>query len=85
VAQLAFRGGTWCGAVRGRAGFVDPIALLRTAPLCATIGGGRPMSCWAPACYFRPRLMNTGAIQHNLDWIWPYWVERQFYPHDDIV
>ncbi len=25
-------------------------------------------------------LINTKAIQHNLDWIWPYWVERQFNP-----
>ncbi|MFH0792452.1 MAG: hypothetical protein V2A74_00305, partial [bacterium] len=28
-------------------------------------------------------LMNTRAIQNNLDWVWPYWVERQFDPHDD--
>ncbi len=27
-------------------------------------------------------LMNTGAIQHNLDWVWPYWVDRQFDPGD---
>ena len=27
-------------------------------------------------------LINTKAIQHNLDWIWPYWVERQFNPKD---
>ena len=27
-------------------------------------------------------LLNTKAIQHNLDWIWPYWVERQFNPRD---
>ncbi|MEZ5326782.1 MAG: hypothetical protein R3F19_17175 [Verrucomicrobiales bacterium] len=27
-------------------------------------------------------LVNTKAIQHNLDWIWPYWVERQFNPGD---
>ncbi len=28
-------------------------------------------------------LLNTGAIQHNLDWVWPYWVERQYNPHDE--
>jgi hypothetical protein len=28
-------------------------------------------------------LINTKAIQHNLDWVWPYWVERQFDPADD--
>ncbi|MCB2184201.1 MAG: hypothetical protein KQH63_19420 [Desulfobulbaceae bacterium] len=27
-------------------------------------------------------LINTKAIQHNLDWVWPYWVERQFDPQD---
>jgi hypothetical protein len=27
-------------------------------------------------------LLNTKAIQHNLDWVWPYWVERQFNPRD---
>jgi hypothetical protein len=27
-------------------------------------------------------VVNTRAIQHNLDWVWPYWVERQFNPRD---
>jgi hypothetical protein len=27
-------------------------------------------------------LINVKAIQHNLDWVWPYWVERQFDPGD---
>jgi hypothetical protein len=27
-------------------------------------------------------IVNTKAIQHNLDWIWPYWVQRQFDPED---
>jgi hypothetical protein len=27
-------------------------------------------------------LVNVKAIQHNLDWVWPYWVERQFDPSD---
>src|SRR5690242_7220464 len=27
-------------------------------------------------------LMNAQAIQHNLDWIWPFWVKRQFNPRD---
>ena len=25
-------------------------------------------------------LINSLAIQHNLDWVWPYWVERQYNP-----
>ncbi|MEO5961170.1 MAG: hypothetical protein ABIR80_18845, partial [Opitutaceae bacterium] len=28
-------------------------------------------------------LVNTRAIQNNLDWVWPYWVERQFNPADE--
>jgi hypothetical protein len=28
-------------------------------------------------------LVNSKAIQHNLDWVWPYWVERQFNPEDN--
>lgn len=27
-------------------------------------------------------LINTKAIQHNLDWVWPFWVEKQFNPKD---
>lgn len=27
-------------------------------------------------------LINNQAIQHNLDWVWPFWVERQFSPKD---
>jgi len=27
-------------------------------------------------------LINSRVVQHNLDWIWPYWIERQFDPND---
>jgi hypothetical protein len=27
-------------------------------------------------------LINKRVIQHNLDWVWPYWIERQFDPMD---
>ena len=27
-------------------------------------------------------LINSRVIQHNLDWVWPYWIERQFDPLD---
>jgi hypothetical protein len=27
-------------------------------------------------------LINSRVIQHNLDWVWPYWIERQFDPND---
>ena len=28
-------------------------------------------------------LINSLAIQHNLDWIWPYWVECQYDPENE--
>ncbi len=27
-------------------------------------------------------IINSKAIQHNLDWVWPFWVEKQFNPED---
>ena len=27
-------------------------------------------------------LINSRVIQHNRDWVWPFWVERQFDPRD---
>ena len=27
-------------------------------------------------------LVNVKAIQTNMDWVWPYWIERQFRPDD---
>jgi hypothetical protein len=66
-------------------GFVDPVTLLSRLE-----GFGQPLDVKAPleliraGVLFHSRgLLNTGAIQHNLDWIWPYWVERQYDPHDD--
>lgn len=66
-------------------GFVDPVSLLSRLE-----GFGQPADVRSPlellraGMVFHARgLLNTGAIQHNLDWIWPYWVERQYNPHDD--
>jgi len=36
----------------------------------------------AGALFHARGIVNTKAIQHNLDWIWPYWVVRQFDPND---
>src|SRR5437762_323893 len=70
-------------AARAR-GFVDPIALLSHLHRFAQPSEvAAPMELLRAGVVFHARgLMNTGAIQHNLDWIWPYWVERQFDPHD---
>lgn len=42
-----------------------------------------PIELIRAGIHFHARgLVNTKAIQHNLDWVWPYWVERQFDPGD---
>lgn len=66
-------------------GFLDPLTVVSQLERFA-----QPSEVLAPlelvraGVVFHARgLMNTGAIQHNLDWVWPYWVERQFDPRDD--
>lgn len=65
-------------------GFMDPVALLaRLRGFAQTSEVGEPIELLRAGMLFHARgLVNTKAIQHNLDWIWPYWVERQFNPHD---
>lgn len=65
-------------------GFLDPVALLAKIQSFA-----QPSEVAAPielirlATILQARgLLNAQAIQHNLDWIWPYWVNRQFNPRD---
>ena len=36
----------------------------------------------AGAAFHARGLINTKVIQNNLDWIWPYWIARQFDPTD---
>ncbi len=66
-------------------GFLDPIALLSRMDRFA-----QPSEVWAPVELLRSGvvlhsrgLINSRAIQHNLDWVWPYWVERQFDPESE--
>jgi hypothetical protein len=65
-------------------GFIDPLTLLTHVH-----GFAQPSEVAAPiellraGVVFHARgLMNTKAIQQNLDWVWPYWVQRQFNPRD---
>src|SRR4051812_31044113 len=45
---------------------------------------GEPVELLRAGMLFHARgLVNTKAIQNNLDWVWPYWVERQFNPADE--
>ncbi len=65
-------------------GFLDPIAVLARLHRFA-----QPAELIAPTELLRSGavlhargLMNSQAIQHNLDWVWPYWVVKQFDPRD---
>jgi hypothetical protein len=68
-----------------RQGFIDPVALMsRLRRFAHTSEVGKPLELVRAGIIFHARgLLNTRAIQNNLDWIWPYWVERQFDPSDD--
>ena len=66
-------------------GFLDPILVLTNLRRFA-----QPSELMAPKELLRAGaimqargLINSQAIQHNMDWIWPYWVERQFDPDDE--
>ncbi len=65
-------------------GLVDPVRLLSQINQLA-----QPAEVAAPVELLRASLvlharglLNARAIQSNLDWIWPYWVKRQFDPKD---
>ncbi|MBF0254022.1 MAG: hypothetical protein HQL11_02710 [Candidatus Omnitrophica bacterium] len=65
-------------------GFLDPMHLLSQVQRFS-----QPSEVLAPTELLRLSaslhargFMNAQVIQHNLDWIWPYWVNRQFDPRD---
>jgi hypothetical protein len=65
-------------------GFSDPIVWLnRMRRFAHPSEVTEPLELLRAGVLFHARgLINTRAIQHNLDWIWPYWVQRQFNPAD---
>ena len=65
-------------------GFLDPVALLaRLQRFAQPSEVHEPVELLRAGVVFHARgLINARVIQHNLDWIWPYWIERQFDPHD---
>jgi hypothetical protein len=65
-------------------GFVDPLALLAKLRRFAKPAEiAEPMELLRAGMVFHARgLINSRVIQHNLDWIWPYWIVRQFDPYD---
>src|SRR5438876_6851435 len=66
-------------------GFLDPVKLLSNLRNFAQPSEvGEPIELLRAGMLFHARgLVNTKAIQNNLDWVWPYWVERQFNPADE--
>lgn len=70
--------------VARRHGFLDPIALLsKLHGFAQPSEVGEPIELLRAGVVFHARgLINSRVIQHNLDWVWPYWVERQFDPLD---
>ncbi|MBF0484381.1 MAG: hypothetical protein HQL25_06710 [Candidatus Omnitrophica bacterium] len=68
-----------------RQGFLDPIKIFAQLENFA-----QPAEVTAPTELLRSGvvlhargLINSLAIQHNLDWVWPYWVECQYNPKND--
>ena len=66
-------------------GFIDPIGVLsRLHRLAQPSEVTEPIELLRAGMVLHARgLINTGTIQHNLDWVWPYWIERQFDPNDE--
>ncbi|MBW1817888.1 MAG: hypothetical protein JRJ60_12110 [Deltaproteobacteria bacterium] len=66
-------------------GFLDPIALLaRLRRFAQPSEVHEPIELLRAGVVLHARgLINSRVLQHNLDWVWPYWVERQFDPKDD--
>ncbi len=71
--------------VARRHGFLDPIKIISqlqnfTQPSEVVA----PMELLRSGVVMHARgLINSLAIQHNLDWIWPYWVECQYNPRNE--
>jgi len=66
-------------------GFMDPLTLMAKLRRF-----GHPSEVQEPieliraGVLFHARgLVNTRAIQYNLDWVWPYWINKQFRPEDE--
>ncbi len=64
--------------------FLDPFTVLaRLRQFAEPSEVDAPLELIRAWAVFQARgIVNTQAIQHNLDWVWPYWVERQFNPRD---
>jgi hypothetical protein len=66
-------------------GFLDPVNLVaKIRNFAEPSEFAEPLELLRAGMLFHARgLVNTKAIQNNLDWVWPYWVQRQFNPADE--
>ena len=66
-------------------GFTDPIALLsHVRRFSEPSEVAEPIELLRAGVVLHARgLINSRVIQHNLDWIWPYWVHQQFDPKNE--
>ncbi len=65
-------------------GFLDPVGIFASLQHFS-----KPSEVWVPTELLRlgaimqaRGLINSQAIQNNLDWVWPFWVSHQFNPQD---
>jgi hypothetical protein len=65
-------------------GFIDPLALVaRLSQFAQPSEVAMPLELLRLGVTFHARgVINTQVIQQNLDWLWPYWVQRQYDPLD---
>ncbi|MEE4365448.1 MAG: hypothetical protein V2J08_16070, partial [Desulfotignum sp.] len=65
-------------------GFLDPVTLMaRLRQFSKPSEVQEPIELLRAGLIFHARgLVNTRAIQYNLDWVWPFWVVKQFTPKD---
>lgn len=66
-------------------GFADPVAILsHIRRFSQPSEVNEPIELLRAGVVFHARgLINGRVIQHNMDWIWPYWICRQFDPQND--
>ncbi len=65
-------------------GFFDPVLFLsRLGKFAQPSEVAAPVELLRASLVFHARgLLNARTIQTNLDWVWPFWVRRQFDPTD---
>jgi hypothetical protein len=67
-----------------RHGFFDPVQFLdRMRQFAQPSEVGEPIELLRAGAVFHARGLINRAVQFNLDWVWPYWIERQFNPADE--